>query len=84
LKKRLRQFYIYKRHLVLESRNIMRDNGQMREQLLAEIAQLNQRVVDLDYAEQGLSASEERIRLLVDHTSATVAMLDRDMRARTR
>jgi rsbT co-antagonist protein RsbR len=69
-----------KRHLLVESRNIMNDNGQTREQLFAEIAQLNQRVVELEYAEQGLRASEERIRLLVEHTPAAVAMLDRDMR----
>jgi rsbT co-antagonist protein RsbR len=65
----------------------MTDHGQTREQLLAEIQQLNQRgaelqarVSELEHSEQELRTSEEHMRLFVEHTPAAVAMLDHDMR----
>jgi rsbT co-antagonist protein RsbR len=58
----------------------MTDNGQTREQLLAELARLQARVSELEYAEQALRTTENHVRLFVEHTPAAVAMLDRDMR----
>jgi rsbT co-antagonist protein RsbR len=65
----------------------MTDTGQTREQLLAEIEQLNQhnaaaqaRVSELEQIEQALHASEAHIRLLVEHAPSAIAILDRDMR----